>query len=116
MSLQPTQAARTGNRTVTITSREARFEGDTSREALRAQYAALRRRTVAERLACMDDLTRLARSMTQEGLRRRHPTLTEAELEVRFSELVLGSRLAAEALDHRRARLERPGPVAPKVL
>jgi hypothetical protein len=110
VSLRPTPAARTGNRTVTTTSRDARFEGDSSREALRVQYAALRRMTVAERLACMDDLTRLARSMSWEGLRRRNPTLTEAELEVRFFELVLGPRLAAEVLEHRRARLERPAP------
>ena len=101
---------------MTTTRCDTRFDGDTSREALRAQYAALRRMIAAERLACMDDLTRLARSMSWEGLRRRNPTLTDAELEVRFFELVLGSRLAAEALDHRRARLERPGPVAPKVL
>lgn len=95
---------------MTTTSRGTRFEGDTSREALRAQYAALRRTTAAQRLAFMDDLTRLARSMTWEGLRRRHPTLTEAELDVRFFELVLGPRLAAEVLEHRRARLARPGP------
>lgn len=95
---------------MTTTSRDARFEGDTSREALRVQYAALRRMTVAERLACMDDLTRLAREMSWEGLRRRNPTLTEAELEVRFFELVLGPRLATEVLEHRRARLERPAP------
>jgi hypothetical protein len=92
------------------TSSGARFTGDTSREALRAQFAALRRTTAVERLALMDDLTRLAQSMTREGLRRRHPTLTEADLEVRFFELVLGPRLAAEVLEHRRARLAQPAP------
>jgi hypothetical protein len=48
--------------------------------------------------------------MTREGLRRRHPTLTDAELEARFFELVLGPGLAAEVLEHRRARLARPAP------
>jgi hypothetical protein len=95
---------------VTTTRAGTRFDGDTSREALRAQFSALRRTTAAQRLAFMDDLTQLARSMTREGLRRRHPTLTEAELEVRFFELVLGPQLAAEVLEHRRARLARPVP------
>ena len=58
----------------------------------------------------MDDLTRLVRSMTLEGLRRRHPTLTDAELDVLFSELVLGPRLAAEVLEHRRSRSAQPAP------
>jgi len=95
---------------VTATRSGARFEGDTSREALRAQFAALRRTTAAQRLAFMDDLTLLARSMTREGLRRRHPTLTEAELDVRFFELVLGPQLASEVLEHRRARIARQAP------
>ena len=90
---------------MTTSRRGARFDGDTSREALCAQFAALRRTTAAQRLALMDDLTRLAQSMTREGLRRCHPTLTAAELDVRFFELVLGPRLAAEVLEHRRARL-----------
>jgi hypothetical protein len=58
----------------------------------------------------MDDLTRLARSMTREGLRRRHPTLAEEEIDVLFFGLVLGPRLAAEVLEHRRARTARPVP------
>ena len=95
---------------MTANSRDARFDGDTSREALRAQFAALRRITPARRLALMDDLTRLARSMTREGLRRRHPGLAEAELDTLFFELVLGPDLAAEVLQHRRARSARPAP------
>jgi phage gp16-like protein len=97
-------------RTVTIARSGTRFDGDTSREALRVQYAALRRTTAAQRLAFMDDLTRLVQEMTREGLRRRHPALTQAELDARYSELVLGRRLAAEVLEHRRARLARPAP------
>ena len=81
--------------------------GDTSRDALRAQFAALRRITPARRWALMDDLTQLVRSMTREGLRRRHPGLAEAELDALFSELVLGPDLAAKVLEHRRARMAR---------
>ena len=88
--------------------REAGFEGDTSRDAHRAQFAALRRIAPSRRPALMDDLTRLVRSMTREGLRRRHPGLAEAELDALFFALVLGPDLAEEVLEHRRARLSRP--------
>lgn len=82
---------------------DPRPTGDTSREALRAQYAALRRLTPGQRLALMDDLTRLAQSLTREGVRRRHPEASEAELDVLYSEIVLGKALAARVLEHRRA-------------
>ena len=95
---------------MTATGSGARFDGDTSREALRTQLATLRRTTATQRLALVDDLTQLARSMTWEGLRRRHPALSEAEREVRFFELVLGPQLAAKVLDHRWARLARRAP------
>ena len=83
---------------------------DTSRDALRAQYRALRRITPSRRLALMDDLTRLARSMSREGLRRRHPGLADAELDALFFELVLGPDLAAKVLEHRRVRLAQHAP------
>ena len=72
-----------------------RFEGDTSREALRAQYAALRRIPAHRRLALMDDLTRLVRTMAREGLRRRNPGVSEEQLDVLFCELMLGKEFAA---------------------
>ena len=89
---------------------EQRFEGDTSREALRVQFAALRRISPVRRLALMDDLTHLARSMAREGLRRRNPGVTEAELDALFSELALGPVLSARMLEHRR---DRPDPLTP---
>ncbi|HEY3216213.1 MAG TPA: hypothetical protein VGK93_06935 [Candidatus Eisenbacteria bacterium] len=89
---------------------DARSHGDTSREALRVQFAALRRMTPAQRLAMMDDLTQLVQSMAWEGLRRRHPTVTEAELQVLFFELVLGKDLARQVLAHRRAHASRSAP------
>jgi hypothetical protein len=77
---------------------------DTSREALRVQYAALRRMTPAMRLAMMDDLTRLAQTMCRAGVKRRHPGMTEEQLEAKYFEIVLGADLAARVLEHRRAR------------
>ncbi len=91
-------------------SQSSRFDGDTSREALRAQFAALRRIPAWRRLALMDDLTQLAQSMAREGLRRRHPELGEADLDARFFELVFGPDVAARVLEHRRARCARPAP------
>ncbi len=77
---------------------------DTSREALRAQYAVLRCMTPSMRLAMMDDLTHLVQMMTREGLRRRHPSASPVELDQLFSELVLGKDLAARVLESRQAR------------
>lgn len=90
--------------------RSAPSDGDTSRDALRVQYAGLRRIPPARRLALMDDLTRLARSMSREGLKRRHPGLSEPELEALFLELTLGAELAGKVLEHRRARLGKHAP------
>ena len=92
---------------MTIPKRSGLASGDTSRDALRAQFASLRRLPPSRRLALMDDLTRLARSMSREGLKRRHPGLAESELDALFFELVLGVDLAAKVLEHRRIRLAR---------
>lgn len=83
---------------------DSTLHGDTSRESLRAQIAALRRMSARERLAMMDDLTGFVRTLTREGLRRRHPGISGTELDARFSQLVLGEELAARVSAHRRAR------------
>jgi len=83
---------------------KASDSGDTSREVLRAQFAALRRLTPAQRLRLMDELTCLARSMAREGIRRRHPEADEAEIDARFAELVLGPELSARVREHARRR------------
>ena len=79
-SLKTTERPNLEMRTVTANSLHDGSHGDTSREALRAQLAALRRIAPARRLMLMDDLTRLVRSMTWEGLKRRHPGLPEADV------------------------------------
>jgi hypothetical protein len=55
----------------------------------------------------MDDLTQLAQSMTREGLKRRHPELSEEQLEAKYFEIVLGPDLATKVLEHRRSRQAR---------
>lgn len=81
-----------------------RPDDDTAREALRRQFAALRRLSARERLALMADLTGLVRAMTREGLRRLHPNATEPELDVLFADRVLGRELAEKVREHRRNR------------
>jgi hypothetical protein len=78
--------------------------GDTTPDALRARFVALRRLSPQERLALMDDLTGLARTMAREGLRRRHPEVSETELQAMFAELVLGRELAARVAENHRDR------------
>lgn len=92
------------------TDRKTAFLSDTSREALRVQFAALRRIPPERRLALMDDLTRLVQTLTREGLRRRHPHASEEELEVLYFETVLGKELAGKVLEHRRTRPGQPAP------
>jgi hypothetical protein len=93
-----------------VTDPSHRADGDTSREALRVQFAALRRLTPRRRLELMDDLTMLVRSLAREGLRRRHPEASEVELDAMFSELALGRDLAARVRERRRNRSASPTP------
>ena len=48
------------------------WPADTTHEALRVRFAALRRMAPAQRLGMMDDLTCLVRTLAREGLKRRH--------------------------------------------
>lgn len=80
---------------------------DTSSAARRVQYAALRRMSVAQELAAMNDLTMLVRGMAREGLKRRNPSATESELDDLFCELMHGTELAARVLAHKRGRSGR---------
>ena len=79
------------------------WSGDTSLDAERARYAALRKLSGAQRIALMEELTELARSLMRNGLRQRHPDLSEAEIEVKFFELTLGRKLASQVLESRGA-------------
>jgi len=93
----------------------APFDGDTSREALRVQFAALRRIPATKRLALMDDLTLLVQSVARAGLKRRHPNASENEIEVLYMRLVLGEELASRVLEHRRIHGDatRPNSASP---
>ena len=74
---------------------------DTSLDALRAQYDALRKLSPTRRLELVDDLTELARSMTMAGLRHRNPEASPEQLEVLFFEIALGRELATRVLAYR---------------
>lgn len=89
---------------------DLRRDSDTSRETLRVQFAALRRLAPSERLALMDDLTTMVRSLAREGLRRRHPEASDDEIAEMFSVLALGRELAAKVREHRRNRSGSPAP------
>jgi hypothetical protein len=76
---------------------------DTSRDAQRVQSESLRRLSPAERLALMDDLTRLAQSLTRAGIALRHPEMTDAQRDDEYARITLGRDLAARFLAHRSA-------------
>lgn len=53
--------------------------------------------TPAEKLRCVEDLTRTANTLSLAGLRRRHPEATEGELLLRLAVLRLGEDLVRKA-------------------
>ena len=83
------------------------FPADTSPEALRVQFEILRRLTPAQRIALVDDLTKLARGLAMAGLRQRHPEASEARIEELFFEMTLGPELAQSVLADRRVKRGR---------
>jgi hypothetical protein len=67
---------------------------DTSADALAAQLDRLRRMSPQERLNKSLAWSLDIRQMAFNAIRRRHPTLDEAEVRLRFIELVYGQELA----------------------
>lgn len=77
------------------------FPADSSPDAVRVQFEILRRMTPAQRIAMVDDLTKLARDLAVAGLRRRHPQASDAQIEKLFFEMTLGPELAQRVLADR---------------
>lgn len=68
---------------------------DTSPEIEAMQFKFYRETPAWRKLQMMASLHQMARTLAMSGLQRRHPQATEAELQCYFTELVLGSELAA---------------------
>jgi hypothetical protein len=75
---------------------------DTSPEAWRAHLEALRRMTGPERVAKAFDLSEAARTITEAGIRHRHPEWADEQVRDALMELILGDDLAGTL---RRSRL-----------
>lgn len=75
---------------------------DTSPDAWRAHLEALRRMTGGERVARAFELSEAARTISQAGIRHRHPDWSDERVRDALMELLLGKELA-RAL--RRSRL-----------
>ena len=67
---------------------------DTSADALAVQLDCLRRMSPHERLAKAFAWSGDLRKMSFEAIRRRHPTLNDDEVRLRFIELIYGKELA----------------------
>lgn len=76
---------------------------DTSPEAERVLIELLRQAPAWRRLQLTDRMSCTVRHLSFAGLRARHPTATEAELQRRFADIYLGPELAAKAYGHRPA-------------
>ncbi len=67
---------------------------DTTREAEAVQQELIRRMTPAERLAKSLTLSCDLMRLSKAAIRRRHPTMTEDEVRIKFIELHYGLELA----------------------
>jgi hypothetical protein len=67
---------------------------DTDPDVERIQVEGLRRFTLAQRLALASMLTRSVFTLSWQGFRRRYPDVPEAELRIRWCELLYGPDLA----------------------
>ncbi len=69
---------------------------DTDDEAHRVQIAALRKMGPSERVRVAAEMSEDARRMVMEGVRRRHPEYTEAEVRHASFVIFLGEALASK--------------------
>lgn len=81
---------------------------DTSRDAEEVQIALLRRASPQQKLEMLRGMHRSAAALTDQGLRRRHPSATRAELDRLRAEIWLGRDLAG------RAYAGKPAPDVPR--
>ncbi len=70
---------------------------DTSRDAEEVQIALLRRASPQQKIEMLRGMHRSAAALTDQGLRRRHPTAPRAELDRLRAEIWLGRDLAGRA-------------------
>jgi len=70
---------------------------DTSRDAEEVQIGLLRRASPQQKLEMLRGMHRSAAALTEQGLRRRHPSATRAELDRLRAEIWLGRDLAGRA-------------------
>jgi hypothetical protein len=70
---------------------------DTSPEAERVLIDLMRRASVARKLEMLGQMNAAARQLALEGLRARHPSATEAQLQRHLADLLLGPELAVRA-------------------
>lgn len=70
---------------------------DTGPEAEQVLMELLRSAPVARKLEMLGQMNAAARQLALQGLRRRHPGATEAQLQRYLADLLLGPELAARA-------------------
>lgn len=70
---------------------------DTSREAAEVQLDVYRRMAPGARLRVGLELTELSRRLLEDGVRRRHPEYSDAQVRLAFLRLWLGAELFRQA-------------------
>jgi len=78
---------------------------DTGPEAEQVLIELLRRAPVARKLEMLGQMNAAARMLALQGLRVRHPSASEAQLQRYLADLLLGAELAARAYEPRPAEV-----------
>ena len=78
---------------------------DTGPEAEQVLIELLRRAPVARKLEMLGQMNAAARMLALQGLRVRHPSASEAQLQRYLADLLLGAELAARAYGPRPAEV-----------
>jgi hypothetical protein len=76
-----------------------RFPGDTSPDVLRRQFALYANMTAADRARSVSQVTLYVNELAMAGLRHRHPSASEDELQLRRAVIRIGEDLVARAYD-----------------
>jgi len=69
---------------------------DTSPEAEKVLFDLLAKKSAAEKLEMVCQMSATMRTLAMSGLRDRHPNDTELELKIRLAELLYGADIAAK--------------------
>jgi hypothetical protein len=77
---------------------------DTHPEAEKVQIELIRKASIAERIAVMRSLTRMATRLSRQAIARAHPQASPTEVDLLWVELHYGKELSSQVREHLKRR------------